>query len=88
MATLTIRNIEPEVKQALRERAARHGVSMEEEARQAIRLVVSAMPFSRSAVAPEKSAWAEIEKLRERHGAFDIELPERHDVADNPPKFD
>lgn len=33
MATLTIRNIPEEVKQALREQAARHGVSMEEEAR-------------------------------------------------------
>lgn len=37
MATLTIRNLEPEVKQALRERAARHGVSMEEEARRLLR---------------------------------------------------
>mgnify|MGYP000017586837 CR=1 FL=1 len=33
MATLTIRNLDDNVKQALREQAARHGVSMEEEAR-------------------------------------------------------
>ena len=33
MATLTIRNLDDNVKQALRERAARHGRSMEEEAR-------------------------------------------------------
>lgn len=37
MATLTIRNIDPEVKQALRERAVARGVSMEEEARQVLR---------------------------------------------------
>ncbi|CAH2395596.1 FitA-like ribbon-helix-helix domain-containing protein [Mesorhizobium ventifaucium] len=33
MGTLTIRNLDDEVKQKLRERAARHGVSMEQEAR-------------------------------------------------------
>lgn len=33
MATLTIRNLDDHVKQALREQAARHGVSMEEEVR-------------------------------------------------------
>lgn len=33
MATLTIRNLDDRVKQALREQAARHGVSMEEEVR-------------------------------------------------------
>lgn len=87
MATLTIRNIEPEVKQALRERAARHGVSMEEEARQALRLVVSDHFAARKPVPPEKSEWAEIRKLRDRYGTFDIELPERRGVADNPPKL-
>lgn len=39
MATLTIRNLPDTIKQALRERAARNGVSMEEEAR---RIVTSA----------------------------------------------
>ncbi|WP_075995312.1 FitA-like ribbon-helix-helix domain-containing protein [Salaquimonas pukyongi] len=33
MATLTIRNLPDEVRQALRERAARNGVSMEQEVR-------------------------------------------------------
>ena len=33
MATLTIRNLDEDLKQRLRERAARHGVSMEQEAR-------------------------------------------------------
>lgn len=36
MASLTIRKIPDEVKQDLRERAARNGVSLEEEARRAI----------------------------------------------------
>ncbi|MER8439410.1 hypothetical protein NKH36_28545 [Mesorhizobium sp. M1312] len=33
MGTLTIRNLDDDLKQKLRERAARHGVSMEQEAR-------------------------------------------------------
>jgi antitoxin FitA len=37
VGALTIRNIDDEVKHALRKRAAEHGVSMEQEARDAIR---------------------------------------------------
>ena len=33
MGTLTIRNLDEDLKQRLRERAAKHGVSMEQEAR-------------------------------------------------------
>jgi plasmid stability protein len=87
MATLTIRNLEPEVKQALRERAARRGVSMEEEARQALRLVVSGKLPGRADVAPEESAWTRVAKLRGTHGTFDIELPQRRDLADDPPEL-
>ena len=38
MATLTIRNVDDETKQALRFRAARHGVSMEQEVRTILRM--------------------------------------------------
>src|SRR3954463_6659313 len=37
MGTITIRNIEDDVKQALRRRAAEHGVSMEQEVRTILR---------------------------------------------------
>lgn len=40
MATLTIRNLDDDVKASLRVRAARHGRSMEEEARQLLRQVL------------------------------------------------
>ena len=40
MACLTIRNLDEKVKQNLRIKAARHGFSMEEEARQILRLAV------------------------------------------------
>ncbi|MER9923365.1 hypothetical protein NKJ84_10475 [Mesorhizobium sp. M0048] len=39
MSTITIRNLDDEVKQVLRERAAARGVSMEQEARDALRKV-------------------------------------------------
>ena len=39
MATLTIRNLDEEVKRALRRRAADHGVSMEQEVRTILREV-------------------------------------------------
>ncbi len=87
MATLTIRNLEPEVKQALRERAARHGVSMEEEAREALRLVVTGKVLARAPVAPDQSAWARIARLRGELGTFDMDLPERRGLADRPPRI-
>lgn len=45
MANLTIRNLDEATKQALRVRAAQHGVSMEEEARRILR---SALEDARS----------------------------------------
>lgn len=44
MATLTIRNLDDETKRLLREQAARHDRSMEEEARQILRSVVGPRP--------------------------------------------
>lgn len=41
MATLTIRNMDETVKQALRLRAAAHGISMEEEARRILKEVIA-----------------------------------------------
>ena len=40
MAVLTIRNLDDRTKNALRVRAAQHGVSMEEEARRILRLTL------------------------------------------------
>ncbi|QPC90932.1 hypothetical protein [Mesorhizobium sp. INR15] len=44
MGTLTIRNLDDDLKQRLRERAARHGVSMEQEVRSL--LLKEAIPAS------------------------------------------
>lgn len=48
MASITIRNLDDALKRSLRVRAAEHGRSMEEEAREILRLVVSQPPSSRN----------------------------------------
>lgn len=44
MASLTIRNFDDELKSLLRQQAARHGCSMEQEARDILRQAVSLRP--------------------------------------------
>ncbi|GAB6068869.1 plasmid stabilization protein [Methylothermus subterraneus] len=48
MATLTIRNLDDTLKQALRIRAAQHGVSMEEEVRRILREALTHAPKPQS----------------------------------------
>jgi antitoxin FitA len=83
MAILTIRNVEAAVKERLRVRAARHGRSMEAEARSILREAVAS---ERDETEPNLA-----EAIRRRFaplgGADDIELPPREDVGD-PPSFD
>ena len=81
MATLTIRNLDDEVKQALRERAARHGVSMEEEARVLLRKSVNE-DDEKASVKPEgETLYDQVMALRKKYGAFDLEIPPRTEMA-------
>ena len=67
MASLTIRNIEESLKGGLRKRAANHGRSMEEEARQILR----------RSVLREKSSKGMGSRIAKRFGAVGgIDLPE------------
>ena len=75
MASLTIRNLEDDTKERLRIRAARHGRSMEEEARLILRRAVGGMS------GPD--VWILSRKLFGGDGGVDLE-PVRH-VADRPP---
>ncbi len=80
MASITIRNLDDEVKRRLRVRAAEHGRSMEEEAREILRQVV-AMP-----TAPKNLGRA----IHERFAAIDgvnLEIPPRSPMR-APPNFD
>lgn len=81
MATLTIRNVDAAVKEQLRLRAARHGRSMEAEART---ILSEAMAGNRDQPEPNLA-----EAIRRRFaplGGVDLELP--REFVDEPPSFD
>ena len=82
MANLTIRNVDAAVKERLRLRAARHGRSMEAEAR---RILSEAVAVDREEPEPNLA-----EAIRRRFaplGGVDLELPPR-EFVDEPPSFD
>ena len=66
MASISVRRIDDEVYESLRIRAAKHGVSMEEEVRQILRRAVSA---------PERLGNLALEYFGE--DGVDLELPPR-----------
>jgi plasmid stability protein len=71
MATMTIRNIDDQLKARLRVQAALHGRSMEDEARNILRTALSAEPASGQSLVD--AIRARIEPL----GEVDLELPAR-----------
>lgn len=73
MATVTIRNLDDDVKARLRVRAAQHGRSMEEEARTILRAALSLTPQPGSGAA----LVADIRALVEPFGGIALELPPR-----------
>lgn len=86
MGSLTIRNIEDDLKRDLRVRGALRGASMEDEARSIIRAVLKAnIPLEQIGVAPpvanKESALAMIQRLRDKYGTFELELPARTDMV-------
>jgi antitoxin FitA len=82
MASITIRNLDPKLKERLRLRAARHGHSMENEARRILHIALSANE-DQSGRAFLDSIRAKVEKL----GGIEFELPPR-EPAREPPSFE
>jgi plasmid stability protein len=81
MTSLTIRRIDPAIKERLRVRAARHGRSMEEEAR---RILGEACVVE---TAPPRNAYEAIRRHFEALGGVELEPPPRG-PAREPPAFD
>ena len=81
MASITIRNLDDQLKQQLRVRAAEHGRSMEEEVRTILRDAVSA--DRRPAVNLVTAIRRRVTPL----GGVDLELPPREPQRE-PPQFD
>ena len=79
MASITIRNLEDDLKRRLRVRAAEHGRSMEEEAREILRQVVAES-------APPRDLAAAIRSRVAAFGGVELELPSREPMRE-PPRF-
>ena len=80
MATLTIRNLDDAVRDRLRQRAAEHGHSMEEEVRQILRQVVK--PADKAAT--NEGLGSQIHNHFARLGGAELELPSRSDTPAAP----
>ena len=81
MATITIRQLDEKTKTRLRVRAAHHGRSMEEEAREILRSALTASPAVKGNL---------VETIQRRFAAFggiELELP-RRDAMRPVPGFD
>lgn len=68
MASLSVRQLDDSTLQKLRARAARHGVSMEEEVRRIIKLAVSS---------PERLGDFAVDLFSPAYGGKELELPTR-----------
>ena len=79
MASITIRNLDDDIKQRLRVRAAERGRSMEEEAREILRRVVAEG-------APPRNLAAAIRARVAPAGRMDLNLPAREPMRE-PPEF-
>lgn len=75
MASITIRNLDDDLKRRLRIRAAEHGRSMEEEARDILRRVMTEPPTPRNLSAAIRSRFASI-------GGVDLQLPPREPIRE------
>jgi antitoxin FitA len=73
MATITIRNLDEDLKIRLSEEAAAHGHSMEEEVRHILRRVLSVRKS-------ETGLGSRIRRRFEAHGGVELELPARSEM--------
>lgn len=74
MSTLTVRNIEPMLKDKLRRSAAAHGHSMEEEVRSILRKVLTQPALEPGLGSRIRARFAAV-------GGVDLDLPKRRDAV-------
>ena len=80
MASITIRNLDENIKAKLRIQAAQHGLSMEQEAREILRV---------NLIKPEHSEGSFLERIRSRFAGYhidDLQIPPR-ELPREPPYF-
>lgn len=76
MASITVRDLESSVKERLRLRAARHGRSMEEEARVILRSAVAESESEQPRLAES------IGRRFKKFGGVELDLPEREPIRE------
>ncbi len=81
MSSITVRNLDPGIKERLRVRAAEHGHSMEAEARRILQTALRG-----PARAPASNLYERIRARVAPLGGIDLELPAREPTRD-PPRF-
>lgn len=81
MASITVRNLDDELKQRLRVRAAANGRSMEQEVREILRVTL------REDEGPVRNLGTAIHELFLPLGGVDLEIPAREPMRE-PPRFD
>jgi antitoxin FitA len=79
MSSITIRNLDPAIKERLRVRAAEHGHSMEAEVRRILQMALmgAARPPGRNLYERVRARFAPL-------GCIDLELPEREPTREVP----
>ena len=82
MSSITIRNLDPAIKERLRIRAAEHGHSMEAEVRRILQTALT-----NPAVQTERNHYDRIRARFAPLGGVDLELPPR-EPAREPPRFE
>jgi plasmid stability protein len=82
MSSITIRNLDPAIKERLRVRAARHGHSMEAEARRILQTACQQPDRP-----PSRNLYDRIQARFAPLGGVELELPAREPVRE-PPRFD
>jgi len=78
MASITIRNLEDDLKQRLHVRAAHHGRSMEGEVRDILRHLIGQGPSPRNLAASIRALAAPADRV-------DLEMPAREPMREPPP---
>jgi antitoxin FitA len=82
MSSITIRNLDPAIKERLRIRAAEHGHSMEAEVWRILQTTLKTPDRQ-----PQRNLYERIRARVEPIGGIDLELPPREPTRD-PPRFD
>ncbi len=75
MASITIRNLDDNVKKRLRLRAAEHGRSMEEEARELLNSGLQSTPQNHERTGLD--LWNDIRRIVEPFGGIELDIPRR-----------